>query len=72
MKLNPGLKTGRQGRRYETQKQQREATHRLHPRGLARSVAKAMGAGDEWRETVAKLPPKGRKYLHPERGQKSA
>ena len=39
MKQNVGLKTGRQGRRMETQKQQREAKGQFHPRGLARAVA---------------------------------
>lgn len=39
MKQNVGLKTGRQGRRLETQKHQREAKEHLHPRSLARSVA---------------------------------
>ena len=39
MKQNVGLKTGRQGRRLETQKQQREAREHFHPRSLARSVA---------------------------------
>ena len=68
MKLNPGLKTGREGRRLETQKQQREARGKgLHPRGLARSVGKAMGAGKDWREAVAALPKTGRKRIHPKK-----
>lgn len=33
------MKTGREGRRLETQKHQREAKGQFHPRGLARSVA---------------------------------
>lgn len=33
------MKTGREGRRLETQKHQREAKGKFHPRGLARSVA---------------------------------
>ena len=79
MKLNPGLKTGREGRRLETQKQQREARGKgLHPRGLARSVAKGMNRAHgqteseigSWRETVAKLPRTGRKRIHPKGGYK--
>ena len=66
MKLNPGFKTGREGRRMETRKQQREARGQaLHPRGLARSVAKAMGAGKDWRKAVAQLPKEGRKRIRP-------
>lgn len=67
MKENPGFRTGREGRRLQTQKQQREAQVKLHPRGLARSIAKALGDMKGWREEVAKLPRTGRKYLHPER-----
>ena len=33
------MKTGREGRRLATQKQQREARGQFHPRSLARSVA---------------------------------
>ena len=40
MKQNEGLKLGREGRRLETQKQQREAKGQFHPRSLARSVAR--------------------------------
>ena len=40
---------------------------RLHPRGLARSVGKAMGAGKDWREAVAALPKTGRKRIHPKK-----
>ncbi len=40
MKDNPKIKYGRAGRRLETQKQQREAREKFHPRGLARSVAR--------------------------------
>ena len=66
MKQNPGLKTGREGRRLTTRKQQREARGQgLNPRGLARSVAKAMGAGKEWRQAVAQLPKEGRKRIRP-------
>jgi hypothetical protein len=76
MKLNPGLKTGREGRRLETQKQQREAMGKgLHPRGLARSVAKGLNVmhGQKeseigrWRETVAKMPRTGRKRIYPKK-----
>lgn len=70
MKENQGFATGRLGRRYETQKQQREASPKLHPRGLARSIGKAMGAGKEWRKAVAALPAEGQRYLHPERRRK--
>ena len=55
-------------RRNETRKNQLAAAGKgLHPRRLARSVARTMGAGKEWREKVAELPAEGRKYLHPER-----
>ena len=40
---------------------------RLHPRGLARSVGKAMGAGKNWRTAVASLPRTGRKRIHPKK-----
>lgn len=40
MKDNPKIKYGREGRRLETQKQQREAKGQFHPRSLARSVAR--------------------------------
>lgn len=39
MKQNEGLKLGREGRRLETRKHQREAKGQFHPRSLARSVA---------------------------------
>ena len=40
MRENVGLKTGREGRRLETQKHQREAIgNKFHPRSLARAVA---------------------------------
>lgn len=51
----------RTDKRKQTQKQQAAATPKLHPRGLARSVAKTIGRGkvlDNWREQVAKLPRK--------------
>ena len=68
MKINPRFKDGKEGRRLRTQKQQREAAGKgLHPRRLARSIAKDMGAGKKWREAVMKLPRTGQKYLHPER-----
>ena len=55
-------------RRIRTQKQQAAAAGKgLHPRRLARSIAKAMGAKAEWWEAVAALPRTGQKYLHPER-----
>ena len=40
---------------------------RLHPRFLARSVGKAMGAGKDWREAVAALPKTGRARIHPKK-----
>ena len=65
------MATARQDRARATRKAQREAKPKLHPRCLARSVGKAMGAGDAWREQAAKLPRTGRKYLHPERRRKT-
>lgn len=50
-----------------TQKQQAAATPKLHPRGLARSIAKHMKAGKAWRTAVASLPATGRRKLLPER-----
>ena len=47
MKENAGLKTGRAGRRLETQKHQREARGKFHPRGLARAVVHSMMARDD-------------------------
>ena len=59
--------------RAQTQRQQREASPKLHPRGLARSVAKAMNAGKkEWRHKVAALPKRGQKYLYPWKHRKGA
>ena len=65
-------------RRYVTQKHQREAKKAgtVHPRGLARSVAKAYNRahghkeseiGNIWRVLAGKLPRKGRKYLRTEK-----
>ena len=65
----------RNRRRYETQKNQREARKEgtVHPRGLARSMAKAYcrsknisehHCGDYFRELAKKLPKHGRKYLY--------
>ena len=68
MKENQGLRLGREGRRLTTQKQQRAARgNGLHPRRLARSIAKARGAGKNWWEEVMALPARGQKYLHPEK-----
>lgn len=64
-------------RRYETQRNQRKAAEAgtAHPRGLARSVAKAYNRangnkeseiGKIWRVLAGKLPRKGRKYLRTE------
>ena len=61
------MATARQTRRWTTRKNQTSERVVLHPRKLARSIAKAMGAGDEWREAVAKLPARGQRLLHPER-----
>ena len=47
MKENVGLKTGRAGRRLETQKHQREARGKFHPRGLARAVVHNMMKNDD-------------------------
>ena len=72
MKLNEKYATGRAGKRYETQKQQREATPKLHQRSLARSIAKGRGAGkEEWRNAVAELPKTGRKRIHPKESVKA-
>ena len=47
----------RKDKRKETQRQQAAATPKLHPRGLARSVAKTLGASKAtWRDQVAALP----------------
>ena len=65
----------RNRRRYETQRNQREALKEgvVHPRGLARSMAKAYcrakhipehHCGDYFRELAKKLPKRGRKYLY--------
>lgn len=40
---------------------------KLHPRRLARSIAKSMGEIHDWRHAVAQLPRTGQKYLRPER-----
>ena len=61
------MANAKQIRAAETRRNQRAAKQTLHPRCLARSVAKAMGCGDEWREECAKLPRRGQKYLYPER-----
>lgn len=53
-----------------TRREQRTAKPKLHPRSLARSVAKANGFGEEWRILIAALPKQGQKYLHPERRRK--
>lgn len=57
MKENPGLKTGREGRRLETQKQQRnpKAGATYHPRSLYR------GLGVEYSTAP------GRKRIHPKK-----
>lgn len=68
----PGLKDRR---RYETQKAQREARKEgtVHPRSLARSVAKyycrsksipESECGLYFRELIKKMPKHGRKYLY--------
>lgn len=64
-------------RKYETQKNQRKAAKAgtVHPRSLARSIAKAANRAsgqkesrirDSWRKIAAKLPRYGRKYLRTE------
>ena len=57
-------------RKSETKRAQAAASPKLHPRGLARSIAKAAGASKTWRETVAAMPAAGQRYLHPERHRK--
>lgn len=56
MKEKPRIKYGREGRRLETQKQQREAREHFHPRSLARSVAHSRMAFAEF-EQVNKVHP---------------
>ena len=64
----------RDRRRYETQRNQREARKAgtVHPRGLSRSMAKAYcrakhipehHCGEYFRVLAQKLPKRGRKYL---------
>lgn len=64
-------------RRYETQRNQRKAAKAgtVHPRSLARSIAKAANRAsgqkesrirDSWRKIAAKIPRYGRKYLRTE------
>lgn len=65
------MATARQKRAKRTQRERAAARPKLHPRGLARSVAKSLGLGKDWRK-VSKLPRTGRKYLHPERRRKVA
>lgn len=62
------MASARQVRAAETRRNQRRAaeTGMVHPRSLARSVAKAMGDVHGWRQT-GKMPKKGQKYLHPEK-----
>ena len=68
MRVNQGLKLGREGRRLQTQKEQRLAKgNGLHPRRLAREIARRMEAGKDWRTPIAAMPAQGQKYLHPER-----
>ena len=67
MKENGGLRSGRDGRRLETQKQQREAKVKLHPRGLARSIADKHGWKQDWRERVAELPRTGKDRIRPKK-----
>ena len=70
----------RDRRRYETQKNQREARKvgTVHPRGLARSMAKYYcrakhipehHCGEYFRVLAQKLPKRGRKYLYSEAGR---
>lgn len=61
MKENPGLKTGREGRRLETQKQQRnqKAGATYHPRSLYRGL------------TVPYSNVPGRKRIHPKPQRKA-
>ena len=59
MKLNPGLKTGSEGRRLTTQKQQRnpKAGAAYHPRSLYRGL------------TVEYSTKPGRKRIHPKQAR---
>lgn len=70
-------------RRYETQRNQRKAAEAgtVHPRSLARSIAKAANraAGQKesrisgsWRKIAGNLPRYGRKYLRGEHAKKGA
>lgn len=61
-------------KRKRTQMQQKAAAgHGLHPRGLARGIAKASGYlhPKMWRRFVEHLPRTGQKYLHPELHRKA-
>ena len=75
MKDNVKVPSLRDRRRYETQKNQREARKEgvVHPRSLARSMAKAYcrancdpesACGDYFRELAKRMPKHGRKYLY--------
>ena len=58
----------RKDRRKETQRQQASSPTKLHPRGLARSVAKYYGHGtidDDWKIRIARLPRTGRSRIYP-------
>ena len=75
MKDNVKVPSLKDRRRYETQKNQREALKEgvVHPRSLARSVAKyycrtksmpESECGTYFRVLAKKLPKRGRKYLY--------
>ena len=74
MKKRPGKNNSHQyNQMKKTQREQQKAKPKLHPRGLARSIAMNLGATPStWRTVVAGLPKKGRKYLHPEFARKEA
>ena len=58
----------RRQRSRKKEKKQVASKVTVSPRRLARSVAKYYGGGTidlDWKERVARLPKKGRKYLHP-------
>lgn len=64
------MSSHKQEQRKATQYRQKISTPKLHPRRLARSIAKAMGAGPRtWRSAVASLPRTGTRNLHP-KGQR--
>ena len=66
-------------RQQDTKNDQRIATKKFHPRGLARAVAKGLNKQSgkttndmsTWKEDVAKVPRTGNKFLRRKNGVKS-